>query len=90
MKVYKVYDTEWEEIMGKGQVIEFMINQILNNFVIDDLNDKESDLYCYINKLTKIQKNIIEKIFNNEKITFKQAIEILPIRDFYIKEIEIY
>lgn len=87
MKVYKVYDEEWEEIMGKKQVIEFMTDQILNNFCFEDIEDKDSELYCYT---SNFDRKILKKIFENKKISFNEAVKILPVRSFYIKEIEVY
>lgn len=87
MKVYRVYDDEWEEIMGEKQVIEFMTDQILSNFCKEDLKDEDSDIYCYT---TDFNRGIVQKIFDNKEITLQEAIDILPVRDFYVKEIEIY
>ena len=87
MKIYRIYDDEWGKIMGKKQVIEFMTDQILNNFCIEDLEDEYSDLYCYS---SKFDKKIVKKIFENKKITFKEAVKILSVRSYYIEEIEVY
>ena len=87
MKVFKVFDEEWEEIMGRKQLIEFVTYQIQDNFIMEDIENKDSDLYAYTED---VPTDLVKKVLEGGKITLEEAIKLLPVRAFDITELELY
>lgn len=93
MKVYKVYDDQWEGIMGSGQLKEFCYDQtheFLNAY--EEEYDKDS-----IESLSDLAKNVIEDIKTGvtedsfvDNVGVGVAIELLTLRCFDVDELNIY
>ena len=93
-QVFKVFDEEWEEIMGSEQLKKFAIDQILNNYQYE--NDEDL-IYTIEDSVTASNrqeiKNLIKQIFDKKDatdLTNEQAIEILKIRNFKVKELDVH
>ena len=89
MKVFKVYDDEWSEIMGRQQLKEFAISQVWNcpdDFIRENLEItvEEKDL----DKILKISKEILEQ--DCPKLSLKDAKLLLMARCFDVEEVELY
>ena len=89
--VYKVYDDEWEEIMGEGQIREFALSQVRNcsdDFLEENINqvegkDKE--------KLLEVVNRILNsRNFFAHYLTIKEASLILTERCYDIEKLNIY
>lgn len=75
MIVYKVFDDEWENIFGPKQLIDFATDQ---SGCLD-----ESDLSCVSDEF----RNTIKE---HKKLSFDDAVMVLKLRQYDIKEIELY
>lgn len=86
MKVYRVYDDEWEGIMGSKQIREFATSQIYN--APDDFTEENlKDFYNY-----KSIINLANKVLDdNYKIkTMKQVDKVFSVRYFEYEELNVY
>lgn len=93
LEVFRVFDDEWQDIMGSEQLREFATLQILNNF--DGEND--DDLAYYIENYIEEEKQeevkkLIKEMFNNYKVelTTEQATELLKIRLFDVEKLDVH
>ena len=81
MKVYKVYDDEWEGIMGSKQIKDFATSQIYNapdDFAEENLKDYYKDYKSIVNLANKV-------LDDNYKIkTMKQVDKVFSVRYFEI------
>lgn len=84
--VYKVYDDEWEAIMGKGMLIEFAKQratecEILANYDEDEIKNSYKDT-----------AELIKKIEQGEEVelTFNQAVAILVMANYGVETITLY
>ncbi len=99
--IYKVYDDEWSEIMGEGQLKEFAIYQIVMNYDSDVDEELIDAVETYISedKQAKV-KEILDNLCNEgnkisdedfaKTITIEQAKDLLKLRYFDVDEIEVY
>ena len=89
--IYKVYDDEWSEIMGEGQLKEFACSQIDNapdDFEEENIWNLTKD---EVKKVLGIVKTYWNTTFPNfPAITKEEAILLLTVRNFDIDEIEVY
>ena len=93
MYIYKVYDDEWEGIMGSGQLKEFSYYQtqeFLNSY--DEEYEKDS-----VEALSDLSKNALEDIKTGlsegsfvENVSDGIAIELLALRSFDVEELKVY
>lgn len=84
--VYKVYDDEWEAIMGKGMLIEFAKLQAIEWEILANYNEDE------IKNSYKDTAELIEKIEQGEEVelTFNQAVAILDMANYGVETITLY
>ena len=99
--IFRVYDDEWEEIMGSKQLRNFALCQLKEhcNMLINEEIKDEIEICVSEDKKDRIKK-IITDFFNSEnkyteenyvtKITVKDAIELLKLRCFDVEEIKVY
>lgn len=95
MKIYKVYDDEWEELFGPNQLIDFCRGQmadLLGNYTFAEIDD-DIDFYIKAESRVKI-KNLLREFDRNSdalnNISEELAIELLQLRFYMVKEIELY
>ena len=89
--IYKVYDDEWEEIMGEGQIREFALSQVHNcpdDFLEENINQVED-------KDKERLLDVVNRILNNRNffahdLTAKEVSLILTERCFDIEKLNIY
>lgn len=86
MKIYRVFDDTWEQVMDEGQVCKFAISQVYNcpdDYLAENLKD------CVDNaeEVSTIAFNVLNL---RETITFEQAKMLLNARCFDLEEIEVY
>lgn len=83
MKVFRVYDDDWQDIFGIKQLKEFATEQVLNCSDIQNIADSFYD---------KRTQNLVNKIIEkNYKIkTMKEVNIILNLRDYEIDTIIVY
>ena len=93
MNIYKVYDDEWEGIMGSGQLKEFSYYQT-QQFL--DTHDEEWEREC-TEDLSNLSKNALEDIKTGlsegsfvENVSDGIAIELLALRSFDVEELKVY
>lgn len=89
--VYKVYDDEWEEIMGEGQIREFAISQVCN--CPDDF--LEENIYQVEGKDKEKLIEVANKILNTRNfmasdLTANEVSLILTERCFDVEKLNIY
>ena len=99
--IYKVYDDEWSEIMGEGQLKEFAVYQVVMNYdyvsdeeLEDDIElnvteDKQAEVREILNNLYNENNKMSDEDFA-KTLTIEQAKELLKIRYFDVDEIEVY
>ena len=90
-KVYRVYDSEWEEVMGEEQIKEFALDQLGDKF--DDLMDDILIDESYWDK--EFVKNMRElgcKVYDrkDENLTMKDIDLIFKAFDFKYEELNIH
>lgn len=86
MKIYRVFDDVWEQVMGEGQVCEFAISQVYNcpdDYLVDNLEG-------YVDNAKEISTIAFNILNLKETITFEQAKMLLNARCFDLEEIEVY
>lgn len=90
MKIYKVYDDEWEAIYGKQQLLKFASEQVQN--APDDFMEENDAFYGLDKQTTKNYKKLVVKCESGEVVNdfefVKWAIE--DVRHFEIEEINVY
>lgn len=92
--VYKVSDDEWEDIMGSEQLRSFALNQTVEKINTSDEEEIEEDIDSYVDDNYKDKIREIFKLFPNneqvlEQLTDELAIEILKLRYFDVKKLNI-
>ena len=99
--IYKVYDDEWSEIMGEGQLKEFSVYQAVMNYdyvsdeeLEDDIElnvteDKQAEVREILNNLYNENNKMSDEDFA-KTLTIEQAKELLKMRCFDVDEIEVY
>lgn len=85
--VYKVYDDEWEAIMGKGMLIEFAEQratecEILANYEEDEIENYYKDTAELIKKIEQGEEEV--------ELTFNQAVAILDMANYGVEIITLY
>ena len=80
IKIYKVYDDEWEDIMGNKDLQDFALMQLMNKYDDLDSDDKTKDL-----------KKIARKVFKNDytDLTMDEIDVIFATFDFEYEELYI-
>lgn len=90
MKIYKVYDDEWEAIYGKQQLLKFASEQVQN--APDDFIEENDAFYGLDKQTTENYKKLVVKCESGEVVNdfefAKWAIE--DVRHFEIEEINVY
>lgn len=89
--IYKVYDDEWEQIMGEGQIREFALSQVWNcsdDFLEENINQVEGK-----DKEKLIE--VVNRILNNRNffaydLTAKEVGLILTERCFDVEKLNVY
>lgn len=75
MKAYRVFDGDWEDIMGPKQLISFA-------------TDQSSELDDY--DLSGVSDEFRETILQNKELSFDDAVMVLKLRCFDIEEMNIF
>ena len=89
--VYRVYDDEWEEIMGIGQLTEFALNQLCDKY--DDFIDEAETLEDYHDKdLVRRIKELGKKVFEdkNENLTISEIETVFEAFCFEYERVTLY
>lgn len=85
-KVYKVYDSEWEDIMGDEQIREFAINQLL-----DKAEDYiyEHEMFYGSNGTADRLKELYDKVVGEHytNLTMKEIELVFNLFDFQYEEL---
>ena len=92
MKVFKVYDDEWEQIVGEGQLKEFVISQVWN--CPDDYLKENLEYTLDSTQVDKVLElsDMIQKC-NDENypaLSLEDTKLLLNARCFDLEEIELY
>ena len=92
MKVFKVYDDEWEQIVGEGQLKEFVISQVWN--CPDDYLKENLEYTLDSTQVDKVLElsDMIQKC-NDENyptLSLEDIKLLLSARCFDLEEIELY
>lgn len=99
MIIYKVYDDEWEDIMGSNQLKEFALMQTCEKYNTCDYEEEiVDDIEQWIDEPYKeAVKEIFKMIIAEEndyvilaKFTDELAIEILKLRYFDVEKLNVY
>lgn len=92
-QVFRVFEEDWEDIMGYEQLLHFCTFQILENFF--DENDDE--LICNIEEIIDEDKqeeikNLVKDIFNEDTVdlTVEQITELLKLRGYEIEILDVH
>ena len=92
-QVFRVFEEDWEDIMGYKQLLHFCTFQILENFF--DENDDE--LICNIEEIIDEDKqeeikNLVKDIFNEDTVdlTVEQITELLKLRGYEIEILDVH
>lgn len=99
--IFRVYDDEWEKIMGSRQLRKFALYQLTEWYDrVSDVELEEEIEYKIGSSMQDRIKEIVTDFFNSEKkyteenyatkITVKDAIELLKLRYFDVEEIKVY
>ena len=91
MEIFRVYDDEWEQVMGETQIREFAISQVFNSpddFLPENINFLNTDEKERLVELAN-------KILNNpnllpSELTMEEVGLILTERCFDTEEVEVY
>lgn len=87
MKIYKVFDDEWEAIYGIEQLKDFATDQVLNcedNFLQDNLEAYEDNW----EEILKLANKILNERYRIQ--TLDEVKLVFQVRCFDIEEIEVY
>ena len=88
--IYRVYDDEWQEIMGEGQIREFALSQVRNcpdDFLAENINqveDKDKE------RLLDVVNRINGRNFFAYDLTAREVGLILTERCFDVEKLNIY
>lgn len=99
--IYKVYDDEWSEIMGEGQLKEFAVYQTVMNYDYTSDEELHENINTYVEKDKQARiKEILDRLYdkNNTEsdedfaktLTVEEAKDLLKLRYFDVDEIEVY
>ncbi len=92
MKIFRVYDDEWEQIMGEGQLKEFVISQVWN--CPDDYLKENLEYTLDSTQIDKVLElsDMIQKCDdeNYPTLSLDDIKLLLSARCFDLEEIEIY
>ena len=90
-QIYKVFDDEWEEIMGEGQIREFALSQVQNcpdDFIEENICQVEGKDKT---KLVELADKILNtRNFMPSDLTAKDVELILTERCFEVERLNIY
>ena len=89
--VYRVYDDEWEEIMGIGQLTEFALNQLCDKY--DDFVWESEQIEDYHDKdLVRRIKELGKKVFEdkNENLTISEIETVFEAFYFEYERVTLY
>lgn len=86
MIIYKVFDEEFEEIMGEQQLSKFAISQVYNCYD-EYLEEYIEETFANSAEILKLTKQIIENKLG--VLTVEQSKIILNLRGFEVEEIEV-
>lgn len=90
MKIFKIYDDEWEAIFGKKQLLKFASEQVQN--ASDDFIEENDAFYGLDEQTTENYKKLVARCESGEIVNdfefAKWAIE--DIRHYEIEEIDVY
>ena len=89
MKVYKVYDDEYSEIMGTEQLREFAFYQLQEYCNIHEEKELEEDIECYEDDLRFIIYYCYDNNILAHELSDIQAIELLKLRNFDVEELNV-
>lgn len=89
--IYRVYDDEWQEIMGEGQIREFALSQVQDcsdDFLEENINQVEGKDKERLIELT--HKILNTRNFMAYDLTAKEVGLILTERRFDVEKLNIY
>lgn len=87
MKIYKVYDDEWQDIMGIEQLKDFATEQVLNSeddFLQDNLESHEDNW----REILELANKILNERYRIQ--TLEEINLVFQVRFFDIEELEVY
>lgn len=89
--VYRVYDDEWEEIMGIGQLTEFALNQLCDKYE-DFIDEVETPEDYHDKNLVRRIKELGKKVFEdkNEDLTISEIETVFEAFYFKYKRVTLY
>lgn len=87
MKVYKVFDEEFEQLVGEKQLNDFAISQVYNCYD-EYLEEYIEEIFVNSAEILELTKQIVENKL--EVLTVEQSKTLLHIRGFEVEEIEVY
>lgn len=87
MRIFKIYDEEFEQIVGQKQLKEFAVEQVQNasdDYLAENLDMTNPNMERIVKKAEEI---LTDKYC---LITIEQAKQIIAVRNFEIEEIEVF
>ena len=90
MKVYQVYDEEWSQVMGSGQLKDFANLQLIEYINANSDDEIEEDMKYYTEDIKHIVNRRIKNSEPIKTLSDKQAIELLQLRGFDVEKLNIY
>lgn len=93
MTVFRVFDDEWEDIMGDTQIREFAIDQLCdkyNDFIEESEIDEEYHDKKLVDEIKKIYDNFINDNKDMKDLTMENINSIFNAFYFDYEEIEVY
>ena len=90
MKVYNVYDEEWSQVMGSGQLKDFANLQLIEYINTNSDDEIEEDMKYHTESIKHIVNHRIKNSEPIKTLSDKQAIELLQLRGFDVEKLNIY
>ena len=85
--IYKVYNDEWFDIYGEGQLKQFVLESVLDL----DAEEKQAHMVTYVlDNNIKDVKNILQTLNEDSKLTIDQATLLLEFLGYEYDEVEVY
>ena len=90
MKVYNVYDEEWSQVMGSGQLKEFANLQLIEYINTNSDDEIEEDMKYHTESIKHIVNYRIKNSEPIKTLNNEQAIELLKLRNYNVEKLNIY
>ena len=93
LRVFRVYDEDWSDIYGEGQLKEFVLDHVLDFDEGEEDEELQDRLESYVEpkNMDKV-KSLIHELYTDEKrqLTIDEALLLLEPLLFEYDELELY